>query len=265
MKVLFIGDVFGDIGRRVCAGRIGPLKTQHDIDVCIVNGENIAGGIGITLKLAKKLFKFGADIITGGNHSNAHLHQNPSLYSHEFILRPQNMAKSPDGSGSCLYPVSPELSLGVVNVMGRTFYDESLPSPFEIANELITDLLQHTRCIIVDFHAETTSEKRALAEYLSGRVSAVLGTHTHVQTADARILHQHTAFITDVGMTGPESSIIGMRTDVVLQKFLGEKHVRFTQSQAGPMLNGVIVEIEPSSGAATSIEPLFERISLEQL
>ena len=261
MRILFIGDIFGNIGRRVCADRLPMLLSDRCIDVCIANGENAAGGRGLTGNLFKKLRKFGVQIVTGGNHSFSIPDSAYQFMEQPEVLRPLNYPPGNIGKGKTLYPLPDGRLLGVVNLQGRTFLHESLDCPFRGGLEAIEELSTRTACIIVDFHAEATSEKGALARFLDGKVSAVVGTHTHVQTADERILEGGTAYITDVGMTGPEDSVIGMRHDQVIRRFLLQTHVRLEPSDKGAMLNAVVIDIDDATGRALSIERIFERIT----
>ncbi len=260
MRILFIGDIFGNIGRRVCACRLPELLSKQGVDVCIANGENVAGGRGLTNNLFKKLRKFGVDIITGGNHSFSVPDGSYQFMEQPTVLRPLNYPPGNIGKGKTVFSLSDGRLLGVVNLQGRTFLHELLDCPFRTGLEAIEELRRQTPCIIVDFHAETTSEKCALAYFFDGKVSAVIGTHTHVQTADERILEAGTAYITDVGMTGPEDSVIGMRPDQVIRRFLLQTHVRLEPSDKGAMFNAVIVDVDDATGKARSIERIYERI-----
>lgn len=263
MNVLFIGDVFSNVGRRVLAERLSALRAEEAIDACIVNGENAAGGRGLTGSIFKKLRKFGADIVTGGNHSFSIPDSSYAFMGYPEVLRPHNYPPGNIGKGVTTYTLPDGRTIGVLNLQGRTYLHESIDCPFRTGLEAVEELRTQTNCIIVDFHAEATSEKGALARYLDGKVSAVIGTHTHVQTADERILENGTAFITDAGMTGPEDSIIGMKHEQVIRRFLMQTHVRFEPSEKGAMLNGVVVDIDDATGKARSIKRIFERLTFE--
>lgn len=263
MRILFIGDIFGSTGRRILAENLEDILLENKIDVCIANGENIAGGRGITHNIVKKLRKFGVHIITGGNHS---------LYDEEIysisppvkhLLRPLNLPNETRGFGKTVYTLSDGRNVGIINLQGRTFMDENLLCPFRTGLTAAEEMAAHTPVILVDFHAEATSEKVCLANYLDGRVSAVLGTHTHVQTADERILPNGTAFITDAGMTGPEKSAIGMKLETILQKYLHQSHIRFEPASEGPMFNAVVLDIDDTSGKAISISRIFRRVTFK--
>ncbi|MGD9200504.1 MAG: TIGR00282 family metallophosphoesterase [Chitinispirillia bacterium] len=260
MRVLFVGDIFGSTGRRVLSERLKDLKEKNEIDVCIANAENAAGGKGITLNILKKLNKYGVNVVTGGNHSMVHEEVYTSLNSMHYLLRPLNLYNENKGIGYTVYPLTDGRKIGVINLLGRTFFDAKIGCPFKFGMDTAKKIIKETPIIIIDFHAEATSEKVCLANYLDGLVSAVIGTHTHVQTCDERILPGGTAFITDAGMTGPEDSAIGMKLKSVIQKYLYQSHIRFEVASKGPMFNGVIVDIDDNTGKARSISRNFERI-----
>jgi metallophosphoesterase (TIGR00282 family) len=262
MRILFIGDVFASIGRRVLAQRLAPLLQERGIDCCIANGENAAGGHGLTGRLVKRLRKYGVAVLTGGNHSFNIPDPDRSFMDLPYVLRPLNFPPGNLGHGSVLHALEDGRTIGVVNLQGRTFLHESLDCPFRMGKEAIDELAQKTRIIVVDFHAEATSEKLAFATWINGAASAVIGTHTHVQTADERILQSGTAFISDAGMTGPEESVIGMKADEVIHRFIYQTHIRYEPSTRGAMLNAVVVDIDDTNGKALAIERVFERITL---
>ena len=261
MKVLFIGDVFGSLGRRILATYLKPLKQELSIDCVIANGENAAGGRGITKQIAKKFFKYGVNIITGGNHSLVRddVFTAPPLFA--SILRPHNIDKNFGGKGFYIYYFENGQTLAVINLIGRTFMQDNVTCPFACAKHLLEEIRQTTKNIIIDFHAETTSEKICLAHYFDGSISALCGTHTHVQTADERILLNGTAFISDVGMTGPENSAIGMKFEAVIDRYLTNMKTRFEPSSNAPMLNAVLIDIDHSTGKARSLQRIYKRIS----
>jgi len=261
MNVLFIGDIFANTGKRIVAQCISELIEREKIDVCIANAENIAGGRGITQNLLKKLHRFGIQIITGGNHSFACPDSFDEYTMDPYLLRPHNMPPGNIGRGMAIYTLSDGRSLGVVNLLGRTFFHEHYDCPFRIGMLAVESILKVTSSIIVDYHAEATSEKKAFACYVDGKVSAVVGTHTHVQTADESISSLGTAFITDVGMTGPGDSVIGMKKEQVIQRFLLQTPIRFEPATGMPQLNAVIVIINDTTGKATSIKRIFEPVT----
>ncbi|MBD3392280.1 MAG: TIGR00282 family metallophosphoesterase [Chitinivibrionales bacterium] len=262
MKVLFIGDIFGNAGRRVLAAHLAAVVEKHDIDLCIANGENAAGGWGLTANILKKLHKYGVQVVTGGNHSFANQDILPAFESDPSLLRPLNFPPGNPGIGKTVYTLPDGRKAGVVNLQGRTFFPEALDCPFRLGLEAIEELRRETPVIIVDFHAEATSEKIAFATYIDGKASAVLGTHTHVQTADERVFPGGTAFISDVGMTGPEQSAIGMKTKGIVRRFLLQTPVRFEPSNDGPMLNAVVVDIDDATGRTAGIARVFERVQV---
>lgn len=261
MRLLFIGDIFGSIGRRVVAFRLPSLIEERHIDVCIANGENAAGGRGLTSNIFKKLRKYGVQIVTGGNHSFSIPDSAYAFMETPEVLRPLNYPPDNFGKGTAIFTLADGRTIGVVNLQGRTFLHESLDCPFRTGLAAVEELRETTGIILVDIHAEATSEKGAIARFFDGKVSAVVGTHTHVQTADERIFEGGTAFITDVGMTGPEDSVIGMKHEQVIKRFLKQTHVRFEPSNKGAMLNAAVIDIDDASGRATAIERIFERIS----
>jgi metallophosphoesterase (TIGR00282 family) len=263
LRVLFVGDVFADVGRRVLAENLRGVLDEHAVDLCIANGENCAGGRGITQPLAKKLHKYGAQIITGGNHSLTNQDGHIAHQTDPNLLRPHNLPPGNVGVGKLLYQLTDAISVGVVNLMGRTFSHDIYDCPFRTGLEAVQELAEHTPIVIVDFHAEATSEKIAFALYVDGQVSAVIGTHTHVQTADERILAKGTAFISDVGMTGPEDSVIGMRKEQIIRKFMLQTYERFEPSQSGPMLNAALIDIDPKSGKALEIRRILKRVTFQ--
>jgi len=255
VNILFIGDVVGKPGRRTLAQMLPALRRELEADLVIANGENSAGGFGITQETFDDLVAAGVDVVTGGNHT-WHMREAYALLDSEpRILRPANYPAGTPGRGAGVFRASGRsaAAVGVLNLEGRVFMGP-LESPFRVGRDEAERLRREAAVVVVDIHAEATSEKSALGWYLDGRVSAVVGTHTHVQTADERILPEGTAFITDVGMTGPRDSIIGMARDGALQRFLTLLPARF-EVAAGPVqLNGVLVDVEERTGRARRIE-----------
>ncbi len=260
MKILFIGDIFGTCGKRVLAERLPSLIKEQSIDVCVANGENIAGGKGITHNLVGKLRKFGVSVITGGNHSFANADALADFANDPFVLLPHNYPPGNIGKGVALYTLPDGRTLGVVNLLGRVFFAESLDCPFRTGESAIAELSGSTKAIIVDFHAEASSEKKAFAAYVDGKASAVIGTHTHVQTADECVSAAGTAYLTDAGMTGAQDSIIGMKKEQVIRKFLLQTPAHFEPGDEGPALCGAIIHIDDATGRALSISRVNERI-----
>jgi len=257
LRVLFVGDVFGNPGRRFLRVALPALRRKYQVDVAIVNGENAAGGMGITEKTARELFSAGADVITTGNHVWKYGRDVlPALKSEPRLLRPANYPEGAPGSGHYVHEVGEGLKVAVLNLCGRVFM-EPIECPFRTADLLVEELRKETPVIVVDFHAEATSEKQAMGWYLAGRVSAVVGTHTHVQTADERILPGGTAYITDVGMTGPRDGVIGMKRERIIERFLTQIPVRFEVAEGPSILNAVLVEVEPKTGRALGIKRIW--------
>jgi metallophosphoesterase (TIGR00282 family) len=248
LRILMLGDVIGKPGRRALRGLLPDIRREFDLELVIANGENAAGGLGLTPETANELFESGVDIITSGNHIWSHKSIIPALESDLAILRPINYPPRVPGKG---YIVRGKTM--VVNLIGRTFIG-NYDCPFQAMDRLFKEIEDNKPpVIIVDFHAEATSEKGAMGWYLDGKVSAVLGTHTHVGTADARLLTEGTAFITDVGMTGPRDSVIGDDTDAVIQRFLTQLPHRISVGKGIVILNSVLVDIDNSTGKSTHI------------
>ena len=254
MKLLFIGDVVGGIGRRTMASLLPGLVEEHRPDFVIVNGENAAGGVGITEKTARELLALGADAITLGNHAYRHRDVYDFLDREERIVRPANYPKGSPGRGHTVVERD-GLRLGIVNLSGMVFM-QAMRSPFSEVDALLAELRGTTDAVLVDMHAEATSEKVAMGWHVDWRATACLGTHTHVPTADARVLPGGTAYVTDVGMTGPRGGVIGVKREQALERFLTLTQVRFETSNEDPWLNAVLVEAD-GEGRATSIEQLL--------
>jgi len=259
LKILFVGDVVGRTGRNALSIRLGRLVDRHEVDLVVVNGENAAAGFGLTLDIVREFFDLGVDVITSGNHIwdkkeiFEHLDREPRL------LRPANYPPGLPGRGSGVYSTSAGIPVGVVNLEGRVFMN-NLECPFRCADALIDDLRRQTPIILVDFHAEATSEKVAMGHYLNGRVSAVVGTHTHVQTADEQILSGGTAYLTDAGMTGSLDAVIGIRKELAIERFLTQLPVRFEVAKKDPVLCGVLFTIDEETGRAQAVQRIFEKI-----
>jgi 2',3'-cyclic-nucleotide 2'-phosphodiesterase len=253
VKLLFIGDIIGKTGRQAISRELHRLVDRHMVDLVIANGENAAGGFGLTEEVAVDLFKQGIDILTSGNHIWDKRDSLDYLKREERIIRPANYPEGTPGACSAILQTAGGIKVAVLNLEGRVFMN-NLECPFRIADREIARLQQETPVIIVDFHAEATSEKSSLGWYLDGRVSAVIGTHTHVQTADERLLPGGTAYISDAGMTGAFDSVIGIRKEEAIQKFLTQLPVKFEVAKGNIHLNGVVVEVEELSGRALAIE-----------
>ena len=249
MIVLAIGDIIGSPGRRTVKEILPGLRQQYGIDFVIANGENVAGGLGLTLNTAEELFDVGVDVITSGNHIWAQKEIIPYLDSEMPILRPLNYPPGVPGRGYLVFGNR----MVVVNLIGRTFIG-NFDCPFRAMDKLLAELKTKPAVIIIDFHAEATSEKMALGRYLDGRVSAVLGTHTHVGTIDAQLLPQGTAYVSDIGMTGPINSVIGDDTETVLSRFLSMIPHRLAVGKGRVVFNAILVTVDEETGLATGIE-----------
>ena len=262
MRILFIGDIFGKPGREIARRAVPALVERRDIDLVIANVENSASGFGVTGDIADTILGYGVDVMTSGNHIWDKKEVLEYIPRQPKLLRPANFPPGAPGRGSYLARTRTGEPVGVVNVMGRIFMPP-LDDPFAVVLREIETLRAKTRVIIVDFHAEATSEKVAMAWHLDGRATAVIGTHTHVQTADERILPKGTACLTDAGMTGPHDSIIGVTAEAALGRFLNGMPAKFEAATGPGRLNAIIVTAEPATGKATAIERL--NLSAEQV
>lgn len=250
MRVLMIGDVVGRAGRRAVRALLAPLRADLGLDLIVVNAENAAGGVGLTPDTAHELFDAGADVLTSGNHIWDKREIYPALEGGLPILRPLNYPAGVPGQGAVT-----RRNVLVVNLMGRTFMNLSLDCPFRTMDKLLAE--PHPPVVLVDFHAEATSEKVAMGWYLDGRVSAVVGTHTHVATADARLLPKGTAYVSDIGMTGARDSVIGVEADAVIERFLTGMPNRFITAEHGPVtFNAVLIDLDAESGRSHAIQRL---------
>ena len=277
MKLLFIGDIVGQPGRRAVGQLLPLLRERHALDFVIANGENSAGGSGITPKTAGEIFAAGVDVITSGDHLWDQKEVLELLANEKRFLRPLNYPPGTPGSGSGIFPLKrwgamagqparedhrpTEFGIGVLNVQGRTFMQPALDNPFPAALDEVTKLRARTKIIFVDFHAEATSEKIALARFLDGQVSAVVGTHTHVQTADEQIFPGGTAFLTDAGFTGPHESVLGREIEPVIKRFLSAMPQRFEVAKNRVTLHGAVIEIDDASGVALKIQRVSEPLA----
>jgi metallophosphoesterase (TIGR00282 family) len=252
VRILFLADVFGSPGRRAVEQRLPSLRDELAIDFCVVNGENASDGAGITPKHAERILAAGADAITLGNH----VWRRPELVSYlgqsDRVIRPANLTRFAPGRGVSVLPAADGSPVAVLSLLGDLFMNVAC-SPFEIVDELVAEVSRQTPVILLDFHAEATSEKVGLARWLSGRVTAVLGSHTHVQTNDARVLAGGTAAITDAGMTGPHDSVIGVRAELAIERMRTGMRVRFEPAEGDVRIEGALVECD-SNGRATSCE-----------
>lgn len=255
MRILFIGDIFGSAGRGIVAELFQPIVREHAVDLAIANCENAAGGFGVTPQIADDLFSLGIDVLTGGNH----IWDKRDIYDYmgrtPRLIRPANYPGDLPGKGVCIATARNGMACAVVNLQGRT-YMTPIDCPFRTADRLLAELPPTVKVRFVDFHAEVTSEKVALGWYLDGRVSAIIGTHTHIPTADSRILPGGTAYQTDCGMSGPYDSIIGVDKEIVLRKFLTGLPVRMEAARGGVELRAVLVDVDDATGRATGIRRL---------
>jgi hypothetical protein len=255
VRILFIGDIVGRPGRELVRQGLQAIVDHHRIDLVIANAENSAAGFGITREIGEQLLDWGVDVMTSGNHIWDKKEALDYIGIEPRLLRPANYPAGAPGRGSYLVRTRDNISVGVVNLMGRVFM-LNIDDPFAVVLKEIEELKQRARIVFVDFHAEATSEKIAMGWHLDGRVTAVVGTHTHVQTADERVLPRGTAYITDVGMTGPHDSIIGVEIDAALGKFLTALPAKFETATGNPRLNAVIIDADQQTGKAASIERL---------
>jgi metallophosphoesterase (TIGR00282 family) len=255
MKVLFIGDIMGEPGRRAIARTVHKVVGQHSVDLVIGNGENVAGGFGITPELAHELFEMGLSVITTGNHAWDKKEIVDFIRQEPRLLRPANYPDGVPGQGSIVVESPGGKQLAVLQVMGRA-YMPTLDCPFQVARKEVARLKTKARTIIVEMHAEATSEKMAMGHFLDGEVAAVVGTHTHVQTADEQILPKGTAYITDIGMTGPVYSVIGIKKELAIEKFLTQMPRRFEVASGPAALSAVLLELDETVGKALSIQRL---------
>ena len=258
IRILFLGDVFAKTGRDAVKERLPEIKKEYEIDYVIANGENASHGLGLSTSCADELLDAGVDFITLGNHT----WNNPDIQNiiNDYpVVRPANFSGNLPGKGTDIRTFK-DCKIGIINLQGRVFMEPVTDSPFTEAAKLVDEMRKETPIIIVDMHAEATSEKTALALYLDGKVSAVLGTHTHIQTADERILPKGTGYITDAGMCGSENGIIGDSAPIILERFLKGTSPRFEPAKGNPIINGVVLTIDKESGHTVKIERIFERL-----
>jgi hypothetical protein len=255
MKILFIGDVVGKPGRQAVAGLLPKLKREHALDFIIANGENSAHGAGLTSSTVKELLEAGVDVITAGDHVWDQKGFEQEIDNLPQVVRPLNLAPAAPGRGSVVVEVGDKARVGVINLMGRVFMPNN-DCPFRAALNEVNKLRRQTSVIVVDFHAEATSEKIALGRYLDGQVSLVVGTHTHVQTSDEQILPKGTAYLSDAGMCGPHAGVLGRDVDAVIRRFVSGMPQRLEVASAKIELCGVVVEVDENTGVAQSIQRL---------
>ena len=254
MNILMVGDVYGESGRAAVAKLLPKLRREHAIDFCVVNVENAAGGFGVTAPIARQVLEHGADVMTSGNHIWDKKEIVAYIVKENLLLRPANFPAGTPGAGFITVKCGPH-KVAVLNLMGRVFM-LPIDCPFRTADALIPELRKETPIVLVDMHCEATSESLAMGWYLAGRVSAVVGTHRHVQTADERVLPGGTAYITDLGLTGPTDGVIGVDRDQIIQRFLQQMPIRFETAKGPAALQGVVIVVDPDTGRASSIRRL---------
>jgi metallophosphoesterase (TIGR00282 family) len=247
--------VVGPPGRAALEARLPALREELSVDVCVVNGENAADGVGITPRLARRLLEAGADAVTLGNHAFRRSEIGDFLESSDRVVRPANVSRTAPGRGLAVVPTSNGARLAVMNVLGSLFLHPAT-SMFEVIDDLVAGARKETPLVLVDVHAEATSEKIALARWLDGKVTAVVGTHTHVQTSDAHVLPGGTAFITDTGMTGPHDSVIGVESELAIRRLRTGLPVRFETAQGGVRIEGAVIDCDAETGLSSSITAL---------
>jgi hypothetical protein len=259
MNVLCIGDIVGKAGRHALEKLLPGLKEEYDIAFTIVNGENAAGGAGLTPRIAGQLYRAGTDFLTLGDHTWDKHELIEFLGEEKNIIRPANFPQGTPGKGWAVVPVG-EHKIGIVNLLGRVFMRYNVDCPFRALKSIVAEIKKETKIIFVDFHAETTSEKVAAGLFADGEITALFGTHTHIQTADAKVLPKGSAYITDLGMTGPYDSGIGQNKEKIIERFWSGMPVRFEVATEDPQLCGVVVEVDTNTGLARKITPIQRRI-----
>jgi metallophosphoesterase (TIGR00282 family) len=258
VRLLFVGDVFGKPGRRILAARLAHLQAAHHVDFTVVNAENVAAGRGITPALSDEILAMGVDVLTSGNHIWAQRGIEQYLDDEPRLLRPANYPAGAAGTGVFHGRARDGLPVQVINLQGRVNIAPQIDCPFQALDDILEENTDPPAAILVDFHAETTSEKQAMGWYADGKVSAVVGTHTHVRSADARLLPAGTAFCTDVGMTGSQDSIIGSRVDRALYRFVTGRPARLEPAKANSRVSYALVDIDTAKGRATGIETFYD-------
>ena len=262
INILFIADIIGKPGLAIIKNLLQPIREKYQVDFCIANGENGSAGKGLTEDIASEYFKYGIDLVTSGNHIFEKYEYFKFLNSNHRVLRPLNYPLGTCGKGSTIVSLSPDIKIGVINIQGQTFMPP-IDCPFRTISEELTKMRKITPIIIVDFHAEATAEKVAMAWHLNGKVSALIGTHTHIQTADETIMDNGMAYITDVGMTGPYDSVIGMKKEVAIKRFIQKMPERYQPADSDLRFAGVVVTINTQSGKAENIKRLLISINKE--
>jgi len=260
MNILCVGDIVGEPGREAVRWLLNDIKSEFNIDFTIVNAENSAGGAGLTPKIAKELLQLGCDVLTLGDHVWDQKEIEEYLKTTEQVLRPANFPEGAPGKGWCIRKSKSGAKIGVVNLLGRVFMRHQVECPFRKLKNIVEEISRETPNIILDMHAETTSEKVAIGQYIDGQISAVFGTHTHIQTADEKILSRGTAYITDLGMTGPYDSVIGQNKESIINRFLSSMPIRFNVASEDVKLCGVVIDIDEKTGRARQITRLQRQL-----
>lgn len=262
MNILCIGDIVGRPGRAAVHQALARLKKELKADCVIANAENSAGGAGITERIAKGFFHLGCDVLTLGDHTWDQKDIEPYLDQAEFLIRPLNFPEGTPGRGWCVKTLANGRKIGVVNILGRTFMRTAVDCPFRALEKAVAEIRKQTPVIVVDMHAETTSEKNAIGRFIDGKVSLVFGTHTHIATADETIFPGGTAYITDVGMTGPYDSVIGQDKEAIIRRFLTSRPVAFNVASGDVKICGVLVSVDPASGRAVTIQRIQQSVGV---
>ncbi len=260
MIILFFGDVYGKPGRLILQQHLPDLKLEHNADICIINGENLADGKGLTEKVVKPLWDCGVDVITGGNHLWDRVEAIEFIQKESRIVKPMNYPMAAPGHSVCKIDRG-DVKLSVISFTGQ-IYMPPCDSPFTAFADFYNAQGESPEPLVIDFHAESTAEKRAFGWFVNGKASALLGTHTHIQTADEEILPEGTAYITDVGMTGPHDSVIGVRKNIIVEKNINAVPMRFETSDKGMQINAVVVDIDETSGFARSIQRIRRNVEI---
>ena len=253
MNILFLGDVVGKPGRAGVEALLDVIKAKYKIDFVVVNAENSAGGSGLTSRIARHFFRMGCDALTLGDHVWDQKELLPYLESASAVVRPANFPDGTPGKGWCVKESESGVKVGIINLLGRTFMRYNVTCPFKAVKAIAEEIRKETPVILLDFHAETTSEKVAMGHFIDGDISAVVGTHTHVQTADEKVLPKGTAYITDMGMTGPYDSVIGANKDAIIKRFLTSMPIKFTVAKDDVKVCGVVISIDQKTGRAKKI------------
>jgi len=267
MNILCVGDVVGKPGRRALEGLLETIKKEYSIDFVIVNAENAAGGSGLSGRIAKQFFRLGCDVLTMGDHVWDQKDLEEYLDTKEYLLRPANFPEGTPGKGWCVKETSSGIKVGVINLLGRVFMKYQVRCPFLELENIVHEIQKDTPIIVVDMHAETTSEKMAIGFFSDGKISAIVGTHTHIQTADEKILPQGTAYITDLGMTGPYDSVIGQEKEKIIHRYLTSMPVKFSVAKENSQLHGVVIDVNEKTGRARKIrriqKPFKEEVACQ--